>query len=246
MELYMRNSVIAGLVFSALTAYGQESWVEKTSLPKIVVSPIPPIANVQAFKREGNYQYYSYKPGAIAPSEPFETDSKAETAAREFVAIHFGSFLTELRTTKILHSASGNAQPQNPDDRGHTISFSTYWHGIELQDLFAVVYFKGRTISAATIQLGKPQIIPGSMRGIVPRTVAVANWRTQAVKHFDAPTDISPQIVNLVFVWSSADNNGRDESKHGSVLSPNWAIRVSDRGEELLVDAYSGRVWRND
>lgn len=242
----MKLKIFASMFSISLICFGQESWAEKTSLPKIVLVPVPPVSNAKGFEQAPYSRHFSYNASSETSSAPYETDAEAVTAARGFLAANFGPTPLELKVSRILHSGSGSASPQNATDLGHTITFSTFWHGVEIHDCHAVIYIKGRSISNATVQLAKPEEVPGSTRKLVSRESAIKLWRAQVVEHFGAPKDITPKIANLVFIWSSTDNSSRDEAKQGSVCSPNWAIRVSENAEELLVDGYSGQVWRND
>ena len=222
------------------------NWSTRASLPKILITPIHPIRDAQAFQRSVVGGAYEYEAPANSASTPFETDAEAEQLAMSFVIDHFGTLPIELATSKIQRSASGIDTPLDEADKGHTVSFKASWHGIELHESFVNVYIKGRTIFVAKLSLGNPVPLSDTTRPIISRAEAIKNWQSAVVKHFHGPEGIIPKVVTLVYVWSDTDNISRDESKEGSILAPNWSVKFSEDSDGLLVDAFNGKVWRND
>jgi len=259
--MILNHSLFSIILFTSIPCLGQtasgpsttghavivEDWSLRSSLPKVRVIPLHPTTEIKSYKKSSDSNVYEYTALAVASSKPFKTDDEAEALAKDFLSKHFPSIPLDLKTSRIFRSASGERRPTNKADQGHSIAFKVYWHGIEIDDCFVQVQLKGRKISLVKFELGTPEIVPNSDRKLISRQEAIRLWQETVVKHFKAPEGIIPKLVTLAFVWSGPDNDfDRDEKKVGNILTPNWRIKVSEHSEELLVDAYTGKVWRND
>jgi hypothetical protein len=92
------------------------------------------------------------------------------------------------------------------------------------------------------VKLAAIEPVAGSARPPITR-----DYARKVVRHmFEARGMPSERVEALLqrqepaieYVWSPAHNH---DSESKMILAPNWAM-----GSELMVDAHTGKVWRND
>jgi len=164
----------------ALSGSVPENWTRNTSLPKIQVIAASPTANTRSFESENGYlgTTFRYKAVPTIASEPFESDAKAVSFALKFLKAHFGPTQFKFKTDRIQRSSSGRKTPLSDSDRGHTIVFDAYWHGIKIDGFYAIIYINGTTVKDATVQLGQARILPGSLNKLISKESAPLNGAT--------------------------------------------------------------------
>jgi len=149
-----------------------------SALPRLHGTPFLPLPTSTASNTGfeggwGGVTFHAEHPPVRAPEPPFATDAEAERFLRAWLAQHFGPLPpdTELRMTRVLHSASGGEQARYDWDQGHTITFRQTWRG-HPTDRFAVLYLQGRTKVHGTVDLARLTVVPGSEARILDETQA--------------------------------------------------------------------------
>jgi hypothetical protein len=216
------------------------------SLPLLACTPLKPIRDADDFSESAGDYEYPRQPAKHEPTDeaPFATDAEAGRAAMDWIVAHFGPLQADcnLVVKDIDGSASGHDQPVYDWDRGHTVVLQQTYRGIAT-DRMAVVYIQGRTRFRGTISLGRLLPVDGSERPLVGKDDVAKTVRELMVRQGGDPAAIEAQSPGpepyLMYVWSPSHNLGTDRE----ILAPNWAL---DRGGSSLVDAHTGRPWRND
>ena len=220
-----------------------------TELPLLEARWMTPSRDVSEFAEEptGGFRYPKVYGRHSATENAFEKDDDATSAAIEWIHGRFDSFTpdTSLEVVAVEHSSSGRDRPSSDAEKGHTITFLEAWSGYQT-DRSAVIYISGRTWYSGTIQLATLAPKRGSSRAIVSKDEAVRAFLKTMPPGIspDKAAEIENRIwdeLHIKYVWAPPYNE-----KHNAdveVLSPNWTLKAED---SPLVDAYTGRIWRND
>ncbi|MEX0715181.1 MAG: hypothetical protein WD066_01270 [Planctomycetaceae bacterium] len=227
-----------------------DDWTKAETLPLIRATPLRPIAAADEFKaRSGGFGYEfprEYRDPEPPEEEPYASDEEAVAAAIRWIERHFGKSPahTSLRATRIQHSSSGQDRPRYDWDRGHTIVFEQTYRGLPT-DRYAVVYITGRTRFKVDLDVCEFQPIENSGRKIVGPEDGVAAWRKGFEDQGASPEDLAEFDKNvsprLSFVWSPQENLRADRDRTVQILAPNW-----DLFDGAMIDAYTGKPWRDD
>jgi hypothetical protein len=213
-------------------------------LPLIKVYKLAPPDNSK-FKEEfsGNIRFVDTTL-STKTSTPLFSDSIAITLGLDFIKSNLGKTQGELAVEKIEHFSIEEVKSNSPSGSVKTISFDVFYNHIRLNNYFALCYFAGQYVREANTKLpGKIEEVPGSVKEIISKEKAVKIFEDGAEKAFH--TKYHADKVELIYAWYPIDNmrNGMDFSI--AYLRPNWLITFS-HGSELLVDAFDGKLWRDD
>jgi hypothetical protein len=242
-------ALLSTMAISLLSvAYPQElpkgksdgDWSNRSALPLISVKAISPIKDQSSFTNEFGYLRYSIGVKKESGQSTFATDGEAVASAKSFIKEYFGELPFDLRASRIDHSASGRATPQSADDSGFTIVFDSLYHGIVIANRGAVVYIHNKTIIMASIHFVNPSPIPNSEHTLIDKKRALSVL-AQMAKELSGEKSIPPVPLVLHYVWSPEDNRIMDSKE--SIMRPNWSI---GDGDGMYIDAFTGRLWRND
>ncbi len=97
---------------------------------------------------------------------------------------------------------------------------------------FANVSFESTQVSVAPV--------PDSERSVISKEQAIRVWNDQAPEQWKKA--VQPKTLRLEYVWSPRDNmDSNVGKKRGEILRPNWDIH-----DGLLIDAFDGKIWRDD
>lgn len=236
----VRTFLFSLTAIMALSCSAPEDGTERrSSLPLLRAKLLSP-KNTDGFRLDYDWRFFdSAKRGSAGP--PYESDAEASRAAVAFLTERFGSLPDPLEATRVLRSSEA---AREPDGSGHTVSLHARHQGVKLEHSYAVVYIAGRTVWSATCSLCSVEPIPDSEKPVLARSKAVAIWKEGVARAFKVENP-SPGAIELQYVWSPVDPQPREKSE-GQILRPNWVIQFPGSSDELLVDAFTGRLWRND
>lgn len=211
------------------------------AMPRLRAAPRAPIADVDAFVHEYGSFRFRDRSAADHETQPHATDELACAAARAWLVEHFGELQpgASLVVTSVQPSASGDDAPLDERDRGHTIVFEQT-HRQRSTNMHTVVWLRGERVESARVELVDFTPVEGSERATLTAAGATALLR-HAMQLSGSPLDELDERIaqcepRLVYRWV-------DERDGVSTFRPQWQVLP---GVSLLVDAHSGRVWRDD
>jgi hypothetical protein len=208
-----------------------------------------PVLDADDFESEHSlgYRYPKERRDPKPPTEdPYPTDAEAVLAVKDWIVRHFGPLPagSELLPTSIDHSSSGGSKPKFDWDRGHTIVLQQVCSG-HPTDNMSIVYLTGRKRFEGTIRIVDMTPIAGSAAPTVTKEVARQVMRA-AMESSGASRTKSAIAARLLFPHLEYRTSivHRDD-KHGEseIYAPTW---VFGRRDGVLVDAITGRIWRDD
>lgn len=214
------------------------------SLPRLRVVACAPILDASGFEGDGR-AWRRPLPTGPATDEPHGSDAEAVAAAIDWMVAHFGPLPPEtaLVAISIDHSAAGSDDPAaRVSDPGHTIVLRQTWRGMRTR-IVSVVYISGRSRIGGHFELASFEPVAGSEAptiGAEAAVAAVVAWgRAGGAADEAALARFREQAQpHLEFVYSPR----RDEEFDLDPLyfDPAWSF-----GDDLMVDAYDGAVWRD-
>lgn len=132
--------------------------------------------------------------------------------------------------------------PPGDYDLGHVFVLEQHFNGIPT-DRFSVISTRGLAIEDVVINLARFEVVAGTTKPLISRDAAqaslVAKLRSEGVDPH-APGSPSLDLV-LRYVWSPQHNASL--KFQATFLSPQWA---SVHNGQVMVDAWTGKVWIND
>jgi len=217
----------------------QKDWNTRTSLPSLLAKALTPVKERENFERRSSSVWYRRPGGPVADGQGFATDEEAKKAAQAFLRDHFGELSVSVFPTRVSPADGRSRSAGDPD---LWITLESVHHGIPLDGCGAVVYFSGRTVVSASVTLVSVTPIQESERRILSKEQAIAaweKWKQQGPKEWkDLKPD--PKRILLKYVWSPGDSPTRAPGgTEEFVLRPNWVIG------NVLIDAFTGKAWRN-
>lgn len=213
-----------------------QDWTTRKELPLLRAKPLEPIKGHDHFDRKFGYLNYRRNDIGEDPTVGFEEDGEATRAAEAFLKEHLGKLPDPVFPMRI---AKGKDVSSDIDGPNLLVVFETRHHGIPLDGYGAVVYFRGKVITMASIMLVSVAPVPNSERNVISKEQAIRVWNNQAPEEWKKA--IQPKKLRLEYVWSPQDNMDSNDRKRGDILRPNWDIH-----DGLLIDAFDGRIWRDD
>ena len=214
-----------------------QDWTTRKELPLLRAVPLQPIKDHDQFDSKPGNLEYRRKNLSENRAEGFGEDEEAIRAAEAFLEEHFGKLLDPVVPTRIARGKDVSSDVDGPD---LLIVFEARHHGIPLDGYGAVVYFRGKIVTMASIMLVSVSPVPSSERGIISEEQALRTWNDRAPEAWK--TAMQPKNLRLEYVWSPQNNTDPNaDRKHGDILRPNWEIL-----DGILIDAFDGKVWRDD
>lgn len=214
-----------------------QDWTTRKELPLLRAKLLEPIKDRDHFDRTHGYLKYRRKDISADRTEGFGEDEEAIKVAEAFLTEHFGKLPDPVFPIRI---AKGKDVSSDIDGPNLLVVFETRHHGIPLDGYGAVVYFRGRVITMASIMLASVAPVPDSERSVISKEQAIRVWNDQAPEQWKKA--VQPKNLRLEYVWSPRDNMDSNVGrKRGDILRPNWDIH-----DGLLIDAFDGKIWRDD
>jgi len=232
--------------FLLLTVYGQNEesgWNNIKSLPLIRVYKLSlPSNGLFNGSIDGSVQFID-STFVNKVVSPLHNDSLAANCTDNFIKNNL-VVDGDLELAEIIHSSNGKEEIKSEADSGHTIIYEVFYKSIKLNHYYGYFYLSGHNIREAYFKLpGKIEPISESVREIIPKEKAISVFKEEAEKAFKEKYEV--ENIELVYNWYILDNiqYGLDFNK--PVLRPNWLITFGG-GSEILVDAFDGKLWRDD
>ena len=233
-------------LFTCFTVFGQSKdsdWSKIKSLPLIRVLKLSLPSNASFSESIDGSVYFIDSTLINKVNSPLPNDSLALNYTYNFIN-NYLSVAGELVLKNIIHSSNGKEEIESESDSGHTVIFEVLYNGLKLNNYYGYIYLSGQNIKKAYLKLpSKIEPISESVREIISKEKAISIFEEQTEKAFKQKYEADN--IELVYNWYVIDNiqNGLDFSK--PVLRPNWLITFGG-GSEILVDAFDGKLWRDD
>ncbi len=189
------------------------------------------------FDRKFGYPKYRRKDISADRTDGFGEDEEAMNMAEAFLTEHFGKLRDPVFPIRI---AKGKDVLSDIDGPNLMVVLETRHHGIPLDGYGAVVCFRGKAITMASIMLVSVTPVPDSERSVISKEQAIRVWNDQAPEQWKKA--VQPKNLRLEYVWSPRDNMDSNVGRRrGDILRQNFDIH-----DGLLIDAFDGKIWRDD
>ena len=152
--------------------------------------PLEPIKDHDHFERTHGYLKYLRKVTSQDITEGFGEDKEAMKAAEAFLTEYFGKLSDPVFPMRI---AKGKDVSSDIDGPNLLVVFETRHHGIPLDGYGAVVYFRGKIITMASIMLVSVTPVPDSEHSVISKEQAIRVWNDQAPDASSNPDPRSPK-----------------------------------------------------
>ena len=223
---------------------GNENQQENNFLPLIKTYKLAVPSNPQFKENVAGDIHFANSSILKSIPAPFFSDSLATASSLDFIKTNLGETPGELVVEKVSHFSKEEEKTDCPTGSVKAITFSVFYNHIRLNGYYAQCYFSGQSVNEAYFKLpGKIEIVTKSTKEIINKEKAIQVFEDSAEKAFHKK--YHADNIELIYAWYPIDNiqNGMDFSI--AFLRPNWLITFS-HGSELLVDAFDGKLWRDD
>jgi len=241
---YIKYIIFSACLLFTVHAQNEESdWNKINSLPLIRVYKISlPSSGLFNESIDGSAHFIdsTFLNKVISP---LHNDSLAVNCTYNFIKNNL-VVDGDLELAEIIHSSNGKEEIKSEADSGHTIIFEVLYKSLKLNHYYGYFYLTGQNIGEAYFKLpGKIEPISESVREIIPKEKAISIFEEETEKAFKEKYEV--ENIELVYNWYVLDNiqYGLDFDK--PILRPNWLITFGG-GSEILVDAFDGKLWRDD
>ncbi len=143
-----------------------QDWTTRKELPLLRAKPLEPIKGHDHFDRKFGYLNYRRKDISADRTDGFGEDGEAISAAEAFLKEHLGKLPDPVFPIGI---AKGKDVSSDIDGPNLLVVFETRHHGIPLDGYGAVVYFRGKVITMASIMLVSVAPVPDSERSVISK-----------------------------------------------------------------------------